>query len=79
MTSSGVPSFASTSLNKRLTSSIFELSHLYKLALVLAPRSSSFSIFRAASATSIPKFAHCRASDALKPAPAPTIKTERVM
>src|SRR5437868_5962164 len=71
---SGVAISRSTRPNSRSTSSALVASQAKAFAPVLVQSSPSFSIFRAASATLMPSRANSRASEALKPSPAPTIK-----
>src|SRR3954462_9481312 len=60
--------------NSRPTSSALVASQAKAFAPVLVQSSPSFSILRAASATLMPSRENSRASEALKPSPAPTIR-----
>src|SRR5436190_2667600 len=71
---SGVATSRSTSPNSRSTSSALVASQAKAFAPVSVQSSPSFSIFRAASATLMPSRENSRASEALRPSPAPTIK-----
>src|SRR5207253_9515869 len=71
---SGVAISRSTRPNSRSTSSALLASQARAFAPVLVQRSPSCSILRAASATLMPSRENNRASDALNPSPAPTIK-----
>src|ERR1700716_789084 len=71
---SGAPSSRSTRPNSRSTSSASVASQAKPRAPVSAQSAPSFSICRAASATRMPSRANSRASDALRPSPAPTIR-----
>src|SRR5262245_60468769 len=71
---SGVAISRSTRPNSRSTSSALVASQANAFAPVAVQSSPSFSILRAASATLMPSRANSRASEALSPAPAPTIK-----
>src|SRR3954454_8487437 len=71
---SGVAISRSTRPNRRSTSSAMVASQANAFAPVLVQSSPSFSILRAASATLMPSRANSRASEALSPSPAPTIK-----
>src|ERR1700754_3341677 len=71
---SGVANSRSTRPNRRSTSSALVASQANALAPVWVQSSPSFSTLRAASATLMPSRANSRASEALSPSPAPTIK-----
>jgi hypothetical protein len=71
---SGVAISRSTRPNRRSTSSALVASQANAFAPVVVQSSPSFSILRAASATLMPSRANSRASEALSPAPAPTIR-----
>src|SRR5438045_958965 len=71
---SGAAISRSTRPNSRSTSSALLASQAKALAPVLPQSSPSFSILRAASATLMPSRENSRASEALSPSPAPTIK-----
>src|SRR5262245_47439770 len=71
---SGVAISRSTRPNSRSTSSALVASQANAFAAVAVQSSPSFSILRAARATLMPSRANSRASEALSPAPAPTIK-----
>ena len=71
---SGVPISRSTRPNSRSTSSASVALQAKARAPVSVQSAPSFSILRAASATLMPSRANSRASDALKPSPAPTIR-----
>src|SRR6185437_7127534 len=73
MTTSRGPSFSSTSSKSRATCARSCASHANADAPVSAHKPLSFSGLRAASATDNPDCARSRASDALRPSPAPTI------
>src|SRR6185437_4963687 len=74
MTTSGGPSFSSTSSKSRATCARSCASHANADAPVSAHKPLSFSGLRAASATDNSDCASSRASDALRPSPAPTIR-----
>src|SRR6266550_901929 len=71
---SGVAISRSTRPNRRSTCSGSVASQPKARAPVSPQSAPSFSVWRAASATRIPSRANSRASDALKPSPAPTIR-----
>ena len=72
----GVPIVLSVSLNKFDTLSALLESHLYVSALISFFKFSILATFLAAKITFIFSKAHKRANEALRPEPAPTIKTD---
>src|SRR5690349_18781316 len=71
---SGGPISVPTSSNRRATSAGSSALHANALAPVSLQSACNFEELRAASAIRMPAFANVRASDALSPSPAPTIR-----
>jgi len=73
----GAPIAGSTASNRDATDSGRPASQVKARAPVSAQSGASYSVVRAASATASPWWANRRASEALRPGPAPTIKALR--